>query len=102
MLCLTAAVVLWLNQGGDQSQALIGICSRLGLLLGVLWMALPQVQSLPARLPGRLVIALVVGGLILVARPKVLALVVVIVAMIAGLEFAGRLLKKPSERGKKP
>ena len=85
LVCLTAAVVLWMNQGGDQSQALIGICSRLGLLLGVLWMALPQVRTLPARLPTRLVIALVV----------------VIVALIAGLEFAGRLMKKPSERGKR-
>jgi hypothetical protein len=101
LVFLTAAVVLWLNQGGDQSQALLGFCSRLGLILGVLWMAFPQVQNLPTRLPTRLVLALVLGGLIVVARPRVLALVAVIVALIAGLEFAGRLMRNPPARGRR-
>ena len=74
---------------------------RIGLALGVLWLALPQVLLLGASLQPRTAIACVLGGIMIVARPKLFPIVLLIVGAMAILESVGwlvRPLSKPRNR----
>jgi len=51
LLFLGGATVLF-GPGGGNSSGFAGGCIRVGLVLGALWLALPQILSTVARLPG--------------------------------------------------
>ncbi|MCH5375583.1 MAG: hypothetical protein JJ992_16555, partial [Planctomycetes bacterium] len=83
--------------------ALGSACLRLGLIAAAFWFAMPQVMSIATRLPRRLTVAVVVGGLIVViTKGKALILVLLIVMAVAAVEFVGWLLKPlPKRRGRR-
>ena len=67
-------------------------CLRVGLVLGAMWLALPQIQRILAKTPRWLLVALAIGLVVIVVRP-ILALVV-IPALIALWVLGPRLATK--------
>lgn len=92
ILALIAAAVVWFGYDGNQTKMLAAMCLRVGLGLGVIWLALPQIVTICERFPPRLMFAVLLGGMLALARPKTLPLVALIVAVVAALEFVGWML----------
>ncbi|MCL4205582.1 MAG: hypothetical protein KJ000_24135 [Pirellulaceae bacterium] len=94
-----ATVLLTIYRDGTL-YALGSMCLRIGLTLGVLWFALPQVLVLTRNLSPRLTVAVVLGGLIVVAtRGKATLLVLLVLVLLTAVEVAGWLLN-PTARKK--
>ncbi len=75
---------------------------RIGIALGLLWLALPQVLTLGSSLPPRTAIACVLGGVMIVARPKLFPIVLLIIGAMAILESVGWLIRPfPKQRGRR-
>ena len=51
VLLLLGGVTVVLGPGGGNASGFAGGCIRVGLVLGALWLALPQIFSTAARLP---------------------------------------------------
>jgi hypothetical protein len=108
LMLLASAVVLLVGFDGNQTEVAASVCLRAGLTLGAIWLAFPQIVSISARFPPRLLLAIAIGGAILIARPRALPAVVLIVAAVAVIEFIGWLFqplppkKKRSRRDQPP
>lgn len=81
------------------SQSLAYIAIRVGILLGVLWLALPQFFELLSRCSPQTVICIASGILILVIRPRYVAYVAPLLLIALGLQFLGRFLGGPRPPG---
>lgn len=67
---------------------------RIGLLTGAIWLAWPQAAELTARVPGWLLITMLVGFVLVVVRPKQMApLVIPLVLLLAALHWVGQFLR---------
>lgn len=106
VLTLIAAGILLFAFHGNDTKLAGSMCLRIGLGLGLIWLALPQIMTICDKFPPRLLIAVMVGCVIVLARPKSFPLVAVIVGVVAALEFAGWMLKplpkKKKGSGQKP
>jgi di/tricarboxylate transporter len=85
-LCLLAAAVLWVlrfQTGADESRwdGALGACTRIGLFLGAVWIALPRTsRSIDVPLK---VLVLVVAGLVgIVLRPRLFLPVTIVVGLL--------------------
>lgn len=79
--------------GDSGGSAAASVALRTGVLLGVLWLALPQVEQLFRRFPPWLLGTLGLGGLVLLIRPRMFIYVLPILAALLVLQLAGRLLQ---------
>ena len=70
---------------------------RVGVLLSLLWLALPQVLVLAARVSTPMSIALLAGLVIFAIYPRAFPVVAVLIGGVAVLEFF-RWLKSPFEK----
>ncbi len=52
LLLVIGAITTVSGPGGTNANAFAGGCIRVGLVLGALWLALPQIQAAIKRLPG--------------------------------------------------
>lgn len=77
--------------GSSRTSMLASVCIRAGLVLGALWLALPQLLS---RSPPWFIVCLVTGLLILVWRPRMAIIVLPLLAGLGILQFI-RWLSKP-------
>jgi hypothetical protein len=95
LLLLTSAVGLLVSSDSDDNQMWMAgsICLRAGLTLGAIWLALPQVIAISAKFSPRLLVAILVGGMIVIARPRTFPLVALIVAAVGVIEFVGWLFR---------
>ncbi len=100
VLALIAAAILLFGFDGNQTEAAGSVCLRVGIAFGLIWLALPQLISICGRFSPRLMIAVVIGGAVILARPKSFPVIAIIVAAVAALEFVGWMLK-PLPRKKK-
>lgn len=55
LLLLVGGVSAFGGPGGESAQQFSGVCIKSGLVLGALWLALPQILALIARTPRWLV-----------------------------------------------
>ena len=82
------------------------ICLRTGLTMGAIWLAFPQILTIAAKWPPRLIIAILLGSIIVIAKPKTFPLVLVVVALVGVMEVIGWFLKpartEPSRSKPKP
>ena len=76
----------------------LSICLRVGLVLGAIWLAYPQLQQIGRRTPPWLVAATGVGILVLLIQPKAFRLLLPAVLLLAALQFVGRLFKTAGPR----
>jgi hypothetical protein len=54
LLLVVGTVALFNGPGGSDAWGFSGVCIKSGLVLGALWLALPQLQAVMTRLPRRL------------------------------------------------
>ena len=52
LLLVLGGMTVVLGPGGNSATGFAGGCIRVGLVLGALWLALPQIQAAVKRLPG--------------------------------------------------
>lgn len=90
---LIASLILLIAFEGNQSYMAGSICLRVGLVLGALWLALPQAILIAKKLSPRLTVAVLIAALIVVIRPKAFPIAALLVLAVAVLEFAGWILK---------
>ena len=102
LLFMTAWIGLMVFGGTTGlNRAVAGGAMRIGLVLGAIWLALPQLRQIKARIPPWLVGVLALSGLAVAVRPKMAAYVLPVAAAIVVLQFVGWLFKPPSNgRGK--
>lgn len=104
---LTAAGILLFAFDDNDTKMAGSMCLRVGIGLGLIWLALPQILGICSKLPPRLMIAVIIGGVVGLARPRSLPVIVLIVGAVAVLEFVGWMLtplprKKRRGSGQKP
>jgi len=51
LLLLVGGITFFNGPGGNSAWGFSGVCIKSGLVLGALWLALPQIQSMAGRLP---------------------------------------------------
>lgn len=90
-----------------QNSMLASILLRVGLVLGAIWLAYPQLEQLFQRVPPWLVAVVGLALLVVVVRPKAIFAVAPILGAVAVLQFFGWLMRplpqpkrKPSQRRK--
>ena len=69
-----------------------GPAIRIGIVLGALWLALPEIHRVLSRIPDWLLGPMAVGLLVVLVRPKLLLIVIPIVGVLIALQFTGRIL----------
>ena len=52
ILLLLGGITHFFGPGGNSASGFAGGCIRVGLVLGALWLALPQILATAARMPG--------------------------------------------------
>jgi hypothetical protein len=52
VLLVVGGITAVAGPGGNSATGFAGGCIRVGLVLGALWLALPQIQATLARMPG--------------------------------------------------
>ena len=94
-LFLAAYVVLLVRHGvSDAEMSMItGICQRVGLVLGAILLAYPQLVQISQRVPPWLIGCILLAAMIVAIRPKAILVLAPIVAAIAVLQFVGWLFK---------
>jgi len=99
LLLLASAAVLLIRFEDNQTEMAGSICLRAGLTLGAIWLALPQIIVICAKFPPRLLVAILVGGVIVIARPRTSPVVALIVGAVAVVELVGWFFKPlPSKK----
>jgi hypothetical protein len=98
LLLLVSAVVLLTCYDANMGQMAGTICLRVGLTLGALWLAFPQILAIKAKYPPRLLLAVLGGSLVVLAYPRSFPIVLVLVAVIGAVEALGRFLKPPPSK----
>ena len=54
LLLVVGAVAAFNGPGGESAWGFSGVCIKSGLVLGALWLALPQIQTMFSQLPSRM------------------------------------------------
>lgn len=101
ILGIIALALMLIGAGGlYQSRSFSGEISpmagyllRAGLMLGALWLALPQLQQLFQRFPPWLLASLGIGALVLFINGKILLIVGVTLLVIVILKFLGKFMQ---------
>ena len=97
------AVALYFSGGSDDNSAWVtAICARVGLLLGAIWLALPQLAQVAERMPPWLTGGILLVGLMTAIRPRAIVYVLPLLAGMLLLQFWGWLSKPLPNPGKKP
>lgn len=99
-LLLIAGVCLYWTPLGERS-VWTGLCIRVGLLLGVIWLAMPQLAGLRSRM-STIVLGSLVAVLVLAAlKPKLFSVVSAVLAVGLAINFvlgwASRTTRPPGK-----
>jgi hypothetical protein len=86
--------------GVDHSQASMysSMGLRMGLVLGAIWLAFPQLSKLTVQTSTWFLLLLGAIGLIIVARPRTVVVLGPVMLLLILLQFAGWLMKPPPRR----
>jgi hypothetical protein len=89
--------------GGElgASTTLVAIFVRVGLLLGALWLALPQLVPIFTRFPPWLIVGTVVLGLVVLINPKALAYAVPLMGVLFVIHILGWFTRPFAGEGSK-
>jgi hypothetical protein len=100
-LVLSGALGLYLGFSANSQEGMAaGVGLRAGLVLGALWMALPQLVQLLEPVPRWLIGTVAIGALIVVVQPKSFMFVAIAVAVLVGLQVTGWFLKPTAKKSK--
>jgi hypothetical protein len=106
-ICFLIGWVCLLSMGqGEDSVWMSAICMRVGFTLLAIWLAFPQAVELAERFPPWLMACVGIGGVILIARPRLFVYVLPALAAIGVLQFVGWLFKplpnQPKRKKRQP
>ena len=90
-ICLIVGWIVLIAGGNDSEWA--GFCMKGGFTLAALWLAFPQALDLAERVPPWLIAAIVIGGSIVIWRPRLLIYVAPALLALGALQFVGWLFK---------
>jgi hypothetical protein len=93
LLFLAAAGTIFMRGDYDESQFLMSVCMRVGLVLAAMWLAYEQVLKLGKRWPPWVWGVIGLSMLVIVVRPNAILFVAPLIAGIAVLQFFGWLFK---------
>jgi hypothetical protein len=80
---LVAAVVLYARgPGGSTANGLAGACMKVGLVLGALWLAMPQIMRFFSRTPRWLLTAGVIALIVCVVKPMLLIFAIPLLGLL--------------------
>lgn len=85
------------RDGGVAASAAI----RAGVLLGAIWLALPQLTKFLQRFPPWMLAATGLGVLLLIVRPRLIGYVAPLFGVLVAIHFVSRLLRPVSADGKR-
>ena len=77
----------------DENIFLLSVFERVGIVLGLMWLAYEQVLKISQRSPPWLLGCIGLCLLVIVARPKAIVVVAPLLAAVAVLQFFGWLFK---------
>ncbi len=94
--CLLAAGAMMATEEWDtlQRSMLFSTCVRLGLTLGAIWLAFPQVEAITRRVSPIWFGLAAVVLIVLIARPKALLVIGPLLGVVAVLAWLRRFLKR--------
>lgn len=92
---LGAGAARWWGNGDAQTTFVSSISLRLGIMLGTIWLAYPQLQSLAAHVSPTGLLLTVAGLLIVVIRPRAALWIVPLLVVVGVLGWLRRFLKRP-------
>jgi hypothetical protein len=75
-LIAIGVIATWLGPAGGSALGFAGPCVKAGLVLGALWLALPQIMSFFARAPKWLLAASAIGIVICIVNPWLILLAI--------------------------
>lgn len=104
-LVIAGLVGLWRGFSEEDVAGMgAGVGIRAGLILGAIWLAYPQLAQLFSRVPGWLMGALLLGGVVVAIRPRYILVVAPLLAVILSLHYVKRIFASPrkSRRRKSP
>lgn len=104
VVLLIAALVMFLAIGIEQGRTSIyvGICLRLGLVLGSIWLAWPQLEKLVNVLPRIILIGAGAGLLASVVYSRLLPIVLTFIVAAIGIQLVFRFVSsKTGYNGKR-
>ena len=101
LVFLATGIGLLIAKGwnSDEWSMAAGMCVRIGMTLGALWLAFPQLVDLTSRVSPWTLAAIVIGLLIVVARPRTILFVAPVLLAIGLLQFVGWLFKPLPRKG---
>ncbi len=86
LVLLGAAVALWARSPDwDREQVLLAACVRVGLVMGAIWLAHPQLVKLPTWLPNVMLVVAIVVAL----KPKLIVIAVPLLLLLLWLRPRG-------------
>ncbi len=94
VLLLIVFLYGWLITGLGHGDAAVfyTTCQRIGLVLGAMWLAYPQLVTFASRTSSRFVLLMVGIGLIILVRPRTAIILGPVMLLLAALQFAGWLM----------
>ena len=100
-LVLGVAGILYYGTNDSQTSLMASMCMRIGLVIGALWLALPQFKRMSGGLPTWAAGIVVLCLAIVIARPRTIVVLGPILLVLAGLAAIGWLLKPPESNRKR-
>lgn len=91
---LVVGLALWLYSDADFAW----VALRIGMVLGALWLALPQVVDVFRKIPRWALLCGVLAISSLALAPRTLLIVIPIIAGFALLKFVGWIFRPPARR----
>lgn len=81
----------------DRTSMLLSMCMRIGIVLGTIWLAFPQLLQLAGKSSPWMLILLVVCGLIVAMRPRTIFVIGPLLFVLGILYFIGWVMKPPGK-----
>lgn len=93
-LLLVGGITLARGANDATSTSFAAGCLRVGLVLGAIWLALPQIHRMLATTPRWLLVALGIGLVVIIVRPW---LALIVIPILAALWILGPRLATKSD-----
>lgn len=94
-LILGIAGIAYYGVDDSQTSLVAGMCLRIGLVLGALWLAMPQFKRLSGNAPPWAIGIVTLCLMIVIARPRTIVVLGPVLLVLGALVFIGWLVKPP-------
>ena len=94
LICLAIAAFLFSSDPDWQKNVIMAVCLRVGVLLGVIWLAMPQLRLFSDRIPAMIMGAILLLIVLMATRPKVFTILGSLVVVITALAAISSWLKR--------